>query len=69
MLLENGLFPEEVAVLMDYYKDKYEGGKDIMKKTMFMKNLRLNSLEGENTSKITLKVLIDLLKIKAAQIQ
>lgn len=29
---------------MDYYKDKYEGGKDIMKKTMFMKNLRLNSL-------------------------
>jgi hypothetical protein len=69
LLLENGLFPEEVAVLMDYYKDKYEGGKDIMKKTMFMKNLRLNSLEGENTSKITLKVLIDLLKIKAAQIQ
>lgn len=40
-----------------------------MKKTMFMKNLRLNSLEGETSNKITLKVLIDLLKIKAAQIQ
>ena len=40
-----------------------------MKKTLFMKNLRLNSLEGETSNKITLKVLIDLLKIKAAQIQ
>lgn len=40
-----------------------------MRRTAMMKNLRINSLEGESGTKITLKLLIDLLKVKAAQIQ
>lgn len=54
---------------MTYFKDKYEGGKDMLRKTVMMKHLKINSLEGEKSNRITLKFLIDLLKIKAAQIQ
>lgn len=41
----------------------------MMRKTVMMKHLKINSLEGEKSKGITLKFLIDLLKIKAAQIQ
>lgn len=30
---------------MSYFKDKYEAGKDFMRKTVMMKHLKINSLE------------------------
>lgn len=29
---------------MSYFKDKYEAGKDLMRKTVMMKHLKINSL-------------------------